>query len=503
MREDLWADIRRLRLHEKLSRRAIARRLCIHPDTVARALASEQCPRPAVGSRGSLLDEYDEVLRSILLEYPDLTGVRVLEKLRDLGYTGGITILRDRLRELRPRRRLEAFLRRETLPGQEAQADWGSCGTILHEGAFRPLSVFVMALSYSRMLYIEFTTSQEMEDFLRCHVNAFEFFGGVPRTILYDNLRSVVTWRQGRFTRFNRRFVEFAGTFPFEARPCNKGKGNEKPRAETGVRYVKQNFLAGRHFEQLYQVQVAAFHWLTETANRRVHRTTGERPCERLEREKPALQPLPASGYDTRIYRSVYVTHQARVSFQANTYSVPPRHVGQMLTLKASPERLWLYDGDIEVASHVRTYGRFKDVEDPAHARAILATKQRGHLDKERDLFLSLGEPARKFLEGLVTRGHSIPALHIQKVLGLVERHGKTYVLDALSRANSFGAYGAEYVENILRELLGPDTLNPGPDPLVLIRRPDLTSCSVEETNWSDYQPLTPTEDTDEEEPES
>lgn len=498
-----WADIRRLGILEKLSRRAIARQLGLHPDTVARALASERCPRRAAGARGSILDGYEECLASILAQYPKLSGVRVLEKLRELGYPGQITVVRDRLRELRPRRP-EAFLKRETLPGQEAQADWGSCGTILHEGAFRPLSVFVMVLSYSRQLYVEFTTSQEMEDFLRCHVHAFEAFGGVPRTILYDNLRSVVHWRQGRFTRFNQRFAEFAGSFPFEPRPCNPGKGNEKPRAETGVRYVKQNFLAGRTFRELHQVQLAALHWLRETANQRRHATTGERPRDRLEREKPLLQPLPPTPYDTRICRTLYVTHQARVSFQANTYSVPPRYVGQPLVLKASPERIWLYDADSEVATHVRSYARYRDTEDPTHARAILATKQRGHLDKQRDAFLALGTPAVKFLEGLLTRGHSVPALHIQKVLCLLERYPKTEVLGALERANEFAAYGAEYVENILVQKLGADTRSSRPGPLDLARRPDLLVHDVEAPDWSDYQPLSPKESSDDEnDPES
>ncbi len=495
MDEKSWADIRRLALHEKMKQRAIARHLGISRDLVAKALASETCPRRVASPRGSILDPYESALVGILAEYPTLSGVRLFEKLGELGYPGKLFILRARLRELRPRRPAEAFLKRESLPGQEAQADWGSCGVVACEGIFRPLSVFVMTLSFSRMLYVEFTVSQEMEDFLRCHVNAFNYFGGVPRRILYDNLRSVVQWRQGRLTRFNVRFQEFAGHFPFEAVACNPRRGNEKPRAETAVRYVKQNFLAGRQFDELAQIRSASFHWLNQIANVRLHATTGERPVDRFEREKPVLQPLHSVVPDTRLCRSVYVTHQARVALQGNTYSVPPQYVGQMLTLKAAPDRVWLYDQDREVASHPRSYGRYRDVEDSKHARAILALKQKGHLDKQRDEFLSLGPMAQQFVEGLVLRADTQPAYHIQKLLELVADYGRTAVQGALEHALRYRAFGADYVKNILLQKLGPDGQPHRPRPLDLSRHPELARHNVEEPDLSDYETLSSLEE--------
>lgn len=495
MDEKLWADVRRLALHEKMKQRAIARHLRISRDQVAKALASETCPRRVASARGSILDPYEPALAAILAEYPKLTGIRIFEKLRELGYPGKPSILRARLRELRPRRPPEAYLRRESLPGEEAQADWGSCGVVACEGIFRPLSVFVMTLSFSRMLYVEFTVSQEMEDFLRCHVNAFKYFSGVPRRILYDNLRSVVQWRQGRLTRFNARFQEFAGVFPFEAVPCNPGRGNEKPRAETAVRYVKHNFLAGRQFDELAQIRAASFQWLNQVANVRLHGTTGERPVDRFEREKSVLQSLPAVLPDTRLCRSVYVTHQARVALQGNTYSVPPQYVGQMLTLKAAPERVWLYDKDREVASHRRLYGRYRDVEDPRHARAILTLKQKGHLDKQRDEFLTLGPLAQQFVDGLVLRADTQPAYHIQKLLELMADYGQTAVLGALEHALRYRAFGADYVKNILLQKLGPDRAPQRPRPLDLSRHPELARHSVEEPDLSDYHSLSSLEE--------
>jgi transposase len=496
--EFLWAEARRLRHVEGFSVRAISRQLRTDRRTIRKALKANRYPQREMAPRGSLLDAFQDTITTLLERYPKLSGVRVLEKLRPLGYTGGITILRDRLAQIRPRRSPEAFLKRETLPGEEAQVDWGSCGHISVDGTVRPLSVFVMVLSYSRLMYVEFTVSQEMEDFLRGHVNGFAFFGNCcPKVILYDNLRSVVTWRQKRLIQFNHRFQEFAGTYLFEPRPCNPGRGNEKPRAETGVRYVKQNFLAGREFRDLTDLRVQALHWLRDTANMRIHQTTRERPVERFERERAHLQLVSRDAFDTRICRSLNVNHQARVIFQTNSYTVPPRYVGKVLTLKAGPDRIWLYDSDAEVASHIRSYGRYRDHEDAAHAKAILATKTRGQQHKDRDSFLALGRVAERFLEGIVRRGKGNPDFHISKLLWLVREYSTTCVLEAMDRAESFEAYGADVVQNILYQRLGQAKARL--NPLDLTTRPELAQHTTDLPDLNEYDHLTQLEDDDDE----
>ena len=496
MDEALWAQIRLLFNHEKMKKRAIARHLGVSRDLVDLALKFDRCPQRIVSLRGSILDPFRDAIYEILEKYPSLSIVRILEKLRALGYQGQISILRDLLSTIRPRRRREAFLKRETLPGEEAQVDWGSCGHIVVDGTIRALSVFVMVLSYSRLLYVEFTVSQEMEDFLRGHVNAFQSFGGrCPKVILYDNLRSVVKWRQKRLIQFNSRFQEFAGTYLFESRPCNPGRGNEKPRAETGVRYVKQNFLAGREFRDLVDLRMQAFHWLRDVANVRIHKTTQERPIDRFERERDLLQGVPRSPYDTRICRPVLVTHQIRVSFQRNTYTVPPGYVGRILTLKASPDRVWVFDGDQEIASHSRWYGRFRDIEEPAHVQAILETKPNGRVDKKRDEFLSLGSPAQRFLEGLVQKRHGDIDFHISKLLDLVAEHGQTQVLSAIEHALRYGAFGADIVQNILYQRHDRDVTEPRPNPLDLTTRPDLAELTTDLPELIEYDHLTNLED--------
>lgn len=192
-----WALIRTLYFVDKLSQRQICERTGISDKTVRKALRAEEYSRYVRGKprrRPSKLDPYKADIGYLLEQYPGLSGRRVFEELVKLGYTGGETILKDYLRRIRPAKK-EVFFRIETLPGEQAQVDWGNCGTINVDGCKRRLSVFVMVLSYSRMIYLEFTLSQGLDAFLEAHQNAFVFFGGIPHKILYDNLKSVVSVR--------------------------------------------------------------------------------------------------------------------------------------------------------------------------------------------------------------------------------------------------------------------------------------------------------------------
>ena len=179
------------------------------------------------------------------------------------------------------------------------------------------------------------------------------------------------------------------------------------------------------------------------------------------------------------------------MKFQTNTYTVPPGYVGQTLTLKAGPDRVWVYDGDREVASHVRCYGRYRDMENPAHIKAILETKPRGQIHKERDEFLSLGTPAVRFLEGLVRNRHGDPDFHIRKLLGLVEEHGATLVLGAIEHALQYGAFGADVVQNILYQRQDPNGPEPHLNPLDLTTRPDLAEYTTDLPDLDEYDHLT------------
>ena len=197
MEAEIWANIRRLAKIEKLSQSEIARRLRLDRKTVRVALRAQIAPptRQRMG-RSSHLDPYKPFIEKRLAEFPRISAVRLLAELKGQGYPGAITVLKDYLSTLRPRIQ-EAFLRIETQPGEQAQVDWAHCGVIQIGSAWRKLSLFVMVLSWSRLMYAEFCLSQSLEDFVAAHWRAFSFFGGIPKKCLYDNLRSVSSARHG------------------------------------------------------------------------------------------------------------------------------------------------------------------------------------------------------------------------------------------------------------------------------------------------------------------
>ncbi|MBI4424282.1 MAG: IS21 family transposase [Elusimicrobia bacterium] len=237
MDTETWASVRRLHEVEKLSKSAIAKRLGIHRWTVRRALASPTGPPADLPRRPQTpgkLEAYREYLSRRLKEYPELNGAKLLVELRRMGYAGGYTILKDYLHTVRPKT-IKAFLRLETLPGEFAQVDWANVGTIVIGNAKRKVSCFVMVLSYSRMMYLEFTLSQCLEDFLAAHINAFKFFGGVVKKVNYDNLKTVVLARVGQDIRFHPRFMDFAGAYLFEPIPCGVRQAHEKGKVENGI----------------------------------------------------------------------------------------------------------------------------------------------------------------------------------------------------------------------------------------------------------------------------
>jgi transposase len=317
------AEMRRLYYGEHWKIGTIAAQLQVHPDAVRRAVnrPAEPAPRPP---RPRLIDAFLPWLQQTLQNYPRLSATVLHRMLCERGYTGGVVQLRRLVRQLRPRQR-EAFARLQCLPAETSQVDWADFGSVQIGRAKRRLSAFVLTLCYSRALYAELFFDQSLSNFLAGHQRAFEHFGGVPRELRSDNLRSVVLERRGELIRFQPRYLELAGHYCFSARPCHVARGNEKGRVERAIGYVRKAFFAARAFTDLDDLNTQARDWcLGIAADRRCPAEPERRVREVFAEEVERLLPLPETPLPLFERVAVKVGKTPYVRFDLNDYSIPP-----------------------------------------------------------------------------------------------------------------------------------------------------------------------------------
>jgi transposase len=480
---ELYCKIKARHDTDRMTIVQIARELHLSARTVGRWLAADKFRQRATPTRPSKLDAYKEQIVRWLQSHP-YTATQIHLRLRETGYTGGITLVKDYVQQVRPTR-TPAFLTLAFAPGECAQVDWGQFGSICVGNTRRRLSFFVMVLCYSRMLYVEFTVSETMEHFLSCHANAFAFFGGVPARLMVDNLKSAVLQRIiGQTPVFNPRYKDFADHYGFTIAPCGVGQAHEKGRVENAVGYVKKNFLAGLELSDFRLVNPAARQWLGGVANVRIHGSTHRQPVELFGAEKSQLKPLPSQPYDVGVIRPVRANSQFRVTVDTNTYSVPAEYAGAALTLKLYPEVLCLYHQDKLVARHVRCYDRHQDFEDADHPRALLAQRRRASEQRLLQRLLSLTPKAEPFYLGLQERRLNV-LMHVRKIVALSEIYGTDRTSRAIEDALEFQAFSCEYIANLLEQR---QRLLPEPGALHLTRHQDLLELELPEPNLSLYR---------------
>lgn len=482
---ETYCQIRLFHQQRGLSFNQIASELGIRPQTVAKYANLATFTRRLGTKRPSKLDPFKPAITRWLERHP-YSATQIYQRLcADEGYTGGFSIVKEYVRAVRPVRH-SAFLSLAFAPGEAAQVDWGSAGTITLGDTRRRLSFFVMVLCHSRMAYVEFTCGEAMEHFLACHQNALEFFGGTPGVILIDNLKTgVLKHPFGERAVFNPRYLDFAAHYAFEARACNVRKPNEKGRVENGVGYVKKNFLAGLDLpNSLGALNTAARHWLATIANVRDHKETRKQPAELFAAvEKPALRPLPSVPADTSVTRIVRVTNRCRVVLDTNRYSVPSRHASQRLTLRVFADRLCLYHAHNLVATHPRCYERHRDFENPDHIKDLLDQRRRARDAKWLMTFYALSPQAEYYHQQLTARSLQV-RVHINKIVALADIYGPEKVALALDDAIASQAFSSEYIENILQQR---ERHTPRPGPLHLTRRADLLDIELPFADLSPY----------------
>jgi transposase len=444
---------------EGLSPRRIAKTLSLSRKTVIKYL-KDPTPQRSAATKTSKLDAFKDEIDRMLEALPFVSAVVVHQRLMALGFDGAITIVRDYVRKVRGEgKHKKAFIRFESAPGEQCQIDWGHFGSMAYGNTKRKVYCLAVIESHSRMLYLEFTHSQRQETLHRCLYNAFCFFHGTPKELVHDNMLTAVIEREGSLIRFNERFLAFLRPFKIVPRACNVASPHEKGKVEKGaIHYIRYNFWPLKSFKDLKDLQTQADHWRDHTANKRTHSTTGEQPVDRFRPD--AMLPLPQFLPDCRDTATVKVATDFAVRFDGNAYTVPPWAVGKQVTVKADNEKVCVYLKEKPIATHRRCWQRKERIELAAHREAAQKHHRRLWLSQEMAALISLGEETKTYIERLAAARICLKS-NIRRLLALKDEYGACALVEAIKRAISHSAYGADYIENILYQDMTPQRQHP------------------------------------------
>ncbi|MGH8702086.1 MAG: IS21 family transposase [Burkholderiales bacterium] len=468
----------------------IARQLRVHHSTVRRVLATAGVPVAPRPVRASIVEPYRAFITETLAQYPTLRASRLYTMVRARGYPGAPDHFRAIIARLRPRPAGEAYLRLRTLAGEQGQCDWAHFGKFAIGRAARPLMAFVMVLSYSRMLFLRFYLGASMPYFIRGHVEAFAWFGAVPRVVLYDNLRSAVLERRDEAIRFHLTLLELAAHYRFQPRPVAVARGNEKGRVERAIRYARDAFFAARRFRDLAELNAQAAAWCEgEAAERPCPEDRSRRVREVFAEEQPHLLALPAQPFpdEERVTVSAHKTPYVR--FDLNDYSIPHTHVNRTLTLLASLDTVRVVDGQEVLATHQRSFDRGAQIEDPTHIQALVDRKRASHTHRAQDRLHHGAPSARALFLRAAARGVHLGVL-TRGLLQLLASHGAAALEAAIAAALAEDAAHLAAVRHFIDAHAHAAGLHP-PLAVTLPNDQRLRELSVRAQPLSDYDRLT------------
>jgi transposase len=432
---ELEAKILRYHHVEKWLVGTIAHQLGVHHTTVDRVLSQAGLPKAARPARASLIDPFVPFVVETLEKFPTLTASRLFAMVCERGYAGGPDHFRHLVAHYRPRPQPEAYHRLKTLPGEQAQIDWGHFGKLTIGRAQRLLMAFVMVLSFSRQIFLRFYLDARMANFLRGHEAAFQDWQGLPRQLLYDNLKSAVLERRGDAIRFHPTLLEFAAHYRFEPRPVAVARGNEKGRVERAIRYVREAFFAARTWRDLDDLNAQAEAWCAGQS--------AERPCpedrsvsvrQAFAQERTQLLALPDNPYPTDECVEVQAGKTPYVRFDLNDYSIPHTHVRRTLTVLASPQQVRVLDGTTVIATHPRSYDKAAQIEDPEHIAALTAAKQKARRHRGTDRLVQAAPASRELLTQAAERGDNLGSI-TAALLRLLDHYGAGELQAAIGEA--------------------------------------------------------------------
>ncbi len=429
----------------------------------------------------SPLEKYRDKIIQLRKHKAEMRAIYEVLKRED-EYEGSYSSVRRFVRKIEPLVPA-ACIRIETAPGEEAQVDFGYAGKLYDPVTERLRKgwVFVMTLCWSRHQYAEVVFDQKVDTWIALHTRAFEFFGGVPRKIVIDNLKAAIVKACFHDPLVQRSYRELAEHYGFLISPCRVRKPEHKGKVESGVHYVKRNALVGKEGRPLSDVNSFLLQWVMDTAGLRIHGTTKEKPLARFdEMEKKVLQPLPECRYEPSVWKSVKLHPDCHVVFDNGYYSAPFRLVGQGLMVRGTAKTVEIYHDWIRLATHPRARRRGERLTDNAH---LPPEKVQGLMPapaKVRENARKIGPATLEVVEFLLGDRPLDRLRGAQGIVRLAGKYGVARLERACERAHFYDEVRYGTIRNIL--LKGLDSVpipeeafpsGPLPRTSVFARRPE------------------------------
>lgn len=428
----------------------IATEMNCHRNTVSNILKREGIVEKQTRKKSSYFDMYHDRIKEYLQQ--DITRLRIWELLTE---EHGLQRTYDAMckyTQAQFGKKQTAYVVQVTKPGDEGEVDFGYLGLVKDHvsGLMKKAYVFIMTLSYSRDSYYGITYDQTVKSFISAHIQAFTYFGGISRRIKVDNLKAAILKNRRYDLEFNADFLLCAYHYGFVIAPCTPYEPQQKGKVESQVGYVKNNFWAGRTFDDAVDLERQLHQWMREYANLRMHGTTKRIPHEVfLLEERSTLQPLPITPFT--FYETVrrLVKPNCHVSFENTYYSVPYVWVGKEIEVRTCGAIIKLYGNHQEIAMHVKNSTQGIYVTNPSHYPDYKIYSETGYQQKYEEKMRLIGPHAHELCTIIMETDHQGWNRTVRRILGLVPMYGATKVDKAIKRALHFHAYAYSTIKRI------------------------------------------------------
>lgn len=403
--------------------------------------------KPIKKSHPKILDRHKEKILEWIEE--GLTGVRIGEKLMEMGQKAGHTTVKNYVRHLKKRHNI--FIRIHTNPGEEAQVDFGYVGyTLDNSGKRRKTWVFNMRLSYSRYDYYEKVYDQKVETFINCHMNAFAYFGGIPESVKIDNLKAAILEANFYEPIYQNMYKGFAEHYGFKPLPCRVYRPNDKGKVESGIKYVKTNFFLGRKFKNEDNLDQQLRQWVDRVCNGRIHGTTKKVPKEVfVSSEKQMLISLPRTEFKLSQMGTRKVYHDCHIYVDHNYYSVPFEYVGKEVNIEKGQGIVKVYYQDTQIAIHTEIKGSGEFRTNQFHYPKYKRLSETEYQEKYQVKMAGVGTYVEQMFFFILKQQKNCWQRPVSGILSLSQKHSSEVVNLACKRALSYQVSSYQTIKNI------------------------------------------------------